>query len=210
MTSWAVQPSSWGNELKANAEFGHSFDRIQDIALDWATDQMEAMTIWKVGTEAEFKWMEVNAWSTHHGHWPTTTPTIPTSCLTRNGTLTKNGKTKDMCSLIGSLRHSTPWSSDRITQVIPLYPSQPISSDERINLRSSHLWPFHPLLFLAPMRNCIRYWTNREPQRARLISVATYEQAIQTVEDFMNLGWRAEIAPPHIQWNGTAPLGAVF
>ena len=39
MTSWAVQPSSWGNELKANAEFGHSFDRIQDIALDWATDQ---------------------------------------------------------------------------------------------------------------------------------------------------------------------------
>ena len=61
MTSWAVQPSSWGNELKANAEFGHSFDRIQDIALDWATDQMEAMTIWKVGTVAEFKWMEVNA-----------------------------------------------------------------------------------------------------------------------------------------------------
>jgi hypothetical protein len=61
MTSWAVQPSAWGNELKANAEFGHSFDRIQDIALDWATDQMEAMTIWKVGTEAEFKWMEVNA-----------------------------------------------------------------------------------------------------------------------------------------------------
>ena len=48
MTSWAVQPSAWGNELKANAEFGHSFDRIQDIALDWATDQMEAMTIWKV------------------------------------------------------------------------------------------------------------------------------------------------------------------
>ncbi len=61
MTSWAVQPSAWGNELKANAEFGHSFDHIQDIALDWATDQMEAMTIWKVGTEAEFKWMEVNA-----------------------------------------------------------------------------------------------------------------------------------------------------
>lgn len=156
------------------------------------------------------QWLLPGNWPLlHHpltlGNWiqQPTASTLRTSCLTRNGMLTRNGRTNPISSLIGSLEHSTPSSSDRTTQVIPLFQSPQFTLDERINLRSSHLWPLHSLLL--PMRNVIRYWTNREPQRARLISVSTYEQAHQTVQDFMNLGWRAEIAPPHIQWNGTAP-----
>ncbi len=61
MASWAVQPSSWGNELKANAEFGSDFDRIQDIAYAWAVEMGEAMTVWRCGTIDDFKWMEVDA-----------------------------------------------------------------------------------------------------------------------------------------------------
>ena len=138
----------------------------------------------------------------HSANWillPTAS-TPRTSCLTRNGMHTRSGKTNPTSSLIALLEHSTPLSLDRTTQVIPLFQSPRSTLDERINLRTSHLWPIHPLLF--PMRsstNCIRYWTNREPQRARLISVATYEQAIQTVSDFISLGWRAELAPPHIR-----------
>ena len=150
MTSWAVQPSSWGNELKANAEFGHSFDRIQDIALDWATDQMEAMTIWKVGTVAEFKWMEVNAWWTHQ---------------------------LMICS-------SMILSSVIISWILTLIPNM-----TKINTK-------------------VRYWTNQQ-ENPRLVSFPTYESALAILEDFSRLGWRAEIAPPHV-WptlQGSAPVG---
>jgi hypothetical protein len=61
-------------------------------------------------------------------HHPTES-THPTSCLTRNGMRTKNGKTKGTFSLTGSLRHSTPWSSDRTTQVTPSYPWPPTTHD---------------------------------------------------------------------------------
>ena len=43
----------------------------------------------------------------------------------------------------------------------------------------------------------VRYWI--EPrQQARLISLATYDSALRIIEDFTSLGWRAEIAPPHV------------
>ena len=59
MTSWAVQPQHGVTNSSKCRVWIHS--TASRHALDWATDQMEAMTIWKVGTEAEFKWMEVNA-----------------------------------------------------------------------------------------------------------------------------------------------------
>ena len=45
---------------------------------------------------------------------------------------------------------------------------------------------------------CIRYWTNKEPQRAKLMHLSTFRHAEQMIDDLIRLGWRAEIAPPHI------------
>jgi|TARA_B100001250_G_scaffold61383_1_gene47971 hypothetical protein len=45
---------------------------------------------------------------------------------------------------------------------------------------------------------CIRYWTNQEPQRAKLMHLSTFRHAEQMIEDLKRLNWRAEIAPPHI------------
>ena len=59
MTTWAIQPSSWGNELRSWAEYATTFFDAEDMAIDMATDQMENMTIWKVGSVSEFKWTEV-------------------------------------------------------------------------------------------------------------------------------------------------------
>ena len=59
MTTWAIQPSSWGNELRSWAEYTADFFTAEDMALSMAYDQMENMTIWKVGSVSEFKWSEV-------------------------------------------------------------------------------------------------------------------------------------------------------
>jgi len=59
MTTWAIQPSSWGNELRSWAEYTAEFFTAEDMALQMAYDQMENMTIWKVGSQSEFKWSEV-------------------------------------------------------------------------------------------------------------------------------------------------------
>ncbi len=59
MTTWAIQPSSWGNELRSWAEYTAEFFTAEDMAIQMAYDQMENMTIWKVGSQSEFKWSEM-------------------------------------------------------------------------------------------------------------------------------------------------------
>ena len=60
MTNWAIQPSHWGNEVKIGAEFRSDFASAEDTALDMATEYMDKMCIFKVGTKADIKWMEGN------------------------------------------------------------------------------------------------------------------------------------------------------
>ena len=60
MTTWAIQPSHWGNQVLIGAEFKNDFASAEDTALDKATDTMEKICIFKVGTKADIKWMEVN------------------------------------------------------------------------------------------------------------------------------------------------------
>ena len=55
-TTWAVQPSSWGNDLRSWAEYATTWEQIEDMALDMAEDMMEEMTIFKVGSISAFKW----------------------------------------------------------------------------------------------------------------------------------------------------------
>ena len=55
-TTWAVQPSSWGNDLRSWAEYATTLEKIEDMALDMAEDMMEEMTIFKVGSVSSFKW----------------------------------------------------------------------------------------------------------------------------------------------------------
>ena len=61
MTTWAIQPSHYGNEVKIWADIFHN-DHFAD-AKRHAERQAELLgepiTIWKVGTVSEFKWMEV-------------------------------------------------------------------------------------------------------------------------------------------------------
>ena len=60
MTTWAVQPHHWGNQVLIGAEFTSDFQTAEDIALDMATDNMEQVCIFKVGTKADIKWKAVN------------------------------------------------------------------------------------------------------------------------------------------------------
>ena len=60
MTTWAIQPSPWGNQVLIGAEFKNDFASAEDTALDMATDTMDRVCIFKVGTKADIKWMEVN------------------------------------------------------------------------------------------------------------------------------------------------------
>ena len=60
MTTWAIQPSHWGNQVLIGAEFRSDFASAEDTALDMATEYMERICIFKVGTKADIKWMEVN------------------------------------------------------------------------------------------------------------------------------------------------------
>ena len=61
MTTWAVQPTDYGNEVKIWADVFHN-DHFAD-AKRHAERQAELLgepiTIWKVGSISEFKWMEV-------------------------------------------------------------------------------------------------------------------------------------------------------
>jgi len=60
MTTWAIQPSHWGNQVLIGAEFTSNFQAAEDIALDMATDNMEQVCIFKVGTKADIKWKAIN------------------------------------------------------------------------------------------------------------------------------------------------------
>ena len=60
MTTWAIQPSHWGNQVLIGAEFTSNFQAAEDIALDMATDNMEQVCIFKVGTKADIKWKANN------------------------------------------------------------------------------------------------------------------------------------------------------
>ena len=55
-TTWAVQPTSWGNDLRVWADHASTWEQIEDMALDMAQDMMEEMTIYKVGSVSSFKW----------------------------------------------------------------------------------------------------------------------------------------------------------
>ena len=61
MTTWAVQPSDYGNEVKIWADVfdGSHFADAKKHAERQAEQLGRPVTIWKVGTISEFKWMEV-------------------------------------------------------------------------------------------------------------------------------------------------------
>ena len=61
MTTWAIQPSDYGNEVKIWADVfdGSHFADAKKHAERQAEQLGRPVTIWKVGTVSEFKWMEV-------------------------------------------------------------------------------------------------------------------------------------------------------
>ena len=61
MTTWAIQPSDYGNEVKIWADVfdGAHFPQAKAHAERTAEQLGRPVTIWKVGTISEFKWMEV-------------------------------------------------------------------------------------------------------------------------------------------------------
>ena len=61
MTTWAVQPTDYGNEVKIWADVfdGSHFPQAKAHAERTAEQLGEPVTIWKVGSVSEFKWMEV-------------------------------------------------------------------------------------------------------------------------------------------------------
>ena len=61
MTTWAVQPTDYGNEVKIWADLfdGSHFQQAKAHAERTAEQLGKPVTIWKVGTVTEFKWMEV-------------------------------------------------------------------------------------------------------------------------------------------------------
>ena len=61
MTTWAVQPTDYGNEVKIWADVfdGSPFPQAQAHAERPAEQLGRPVTIWKVGSISEFKWMEV-------------------------------------------------------------------------------------------------------------------------------------------------------
>ena len=60
MTTWAVQPSDYGNEVKIWADVfdGSFFPQAKAHAERTAEQLGRPVTIWKVGSVSEFKWME--------------------------------------------------------------------------------------------------------------------------------------------------------
>ena len=61
MTTWAVQPSDYGNEVKIWSDVfdGSHFAQAKAHAERQAELLERPITIWKVGSISEFKWMEV-------------------------------------------------------------------------------------------------------------------------------------------------------
>ena len=61
MTTWAIQPSDYGNEVKIWADVfdGSQFADAKRHAIRQAELLERPVTIWKVGTVSEFKWLEV-------------------------------------------------------------------------------------------------------------------------------------------------------
>ena len=61
MTTWAVQPSDYGNEVKIWSDVfdGSHFPQAKAHAERTAEQLGRPVTIWKVGSISEFKWMEV-------------------------------------------------------------------------------------------------------------------------------------------------------
>ena len=61
MTTWAVQPTDYGNEVKIWADIfdGSHFPQAKAHAERTAEQLRKPVTIWKVGSISEFKWMEV-------------------------------------------------------------------------------------------------------------------------------------------------------
>ena len=61
MTTWAVQPTDYGNEVKIWADVfdGSHFPQAKAHAERTAEQLGRPVTIWKVGSLSEFKWMEV-------------------------------------------------------------------------------------------------------------------------------------------------------
>ena len=61
MTTWAIQPSHYGNEVKIWADVfdGSHFPQAKAHAERTAEQLERPVTIWKVGSISEFKWMEV-------------------------------------------------------------------------------------------------------------------------------------------------------
>jgi hypothetical protein len=60
--TFAVQPASFGSFDPDGAEWATDLDQARDIAFDWSADEGGApMIVWRVGTAAATRWLEVVA-----------------------------------------------------------------------------------------------------------------------------------------------------
>jgi hypothetical protein len=62
MTTWAIQPKSTGEFNDMICEFvATGFEAASDMAFNWSQEIGEPITIWRVGTISQFRWMDVEA-----------------------------------------------------------------------------------------------------------------------------------------------------
>ena len=62
MTTWAIQPKSTGEFNDMICEFvATGFEAAADMAFNWSAELGEPVTIWRVGTISQFRWMDVEA-----------------------------------------------------------------------------------------------------------------------------------------------------
>ena len=60
--TFAVQPKSFGSFDPDGAEWATDLDHARDLAFDWSADEGgAAMIVWRVGTKAPMRWLEVVA-----------------------------------------------------------------------------------------------------------------------------------------------------
>ena len=60
--TFAVQPKSFAEFDPHGCEWARDLDHARDLAFDWSADEGgEAMIVWRVGTVAPMRWLEVVA-----------------------------------------------------------------------------------------------------------------------------------------------------
>jgi hypothetical protein len=60
--TFAVQPKSFAEFDPHGCEWATDLDHARDLAFDWSADEGgETMIVWRVGTKAPMRWLEVVA-----------------------------------------------------------------------------------------------------------------------------------------------------